>query len=128
MAVIHQLSPASPREDRFIWLAVPMPDGSRRTIRGPDAHAVVQAWLCAKKEIQALMPMLRKTARRLQMADYSRRRRATLKAHGICQCCGVEDAEPGFTQCRACRLYNNQRRSGARTAPLSPYKNGRRAG
>lgn len=125
MAVIHQLSQESARKERVTGF-LPMPDGSRRTFRGPDAHAVVQQWERAKEVMEA--KMRRKAARRLQMADYSRRRRETLKAHGICQCCGVEDAEPGFTQCRGCRLYNNQRRSSARSAPLSPYRNGRRAG
>ena len=125
MAVIHQLSPASARKPRFTGL-LPMPDGSRRTFCGPDAHAVVEKWERARAEMEAKMQ--RKAARRLQMADYARRRREVLAAHGICQACGAADAEPGFTQCRACRLYNNQRRSGARTAPLSPYRNGRRAG
>ena len=61
-----------------------------------------------------------------RMAEYSRERRALLAAHGLCQCCGKEDAEAGYTQCRSCHIYNNQRRSGAQNAPLSPYKNGRR--
>lgn len=65
-----------------------------------------------------------KVYRLWRMAEYSRERRAMLAAHGLCQCCGKEDAEAGYTQCRACRLYNNQRRSGAQSAPLSPYKNG----
>lgn len=125
MAVIHQLSPASARKPRFTGL-LPMPDGSRRTFRGPDAAAVVQKWERAKEEMKAKMQ--RKAARIRHISEYNRRRREVLAAHGICQDCGREDAEPGRTLCWGCRLYRNQRRSGARSAPLSPYGNGRRAG
>lgn len=125
MAVIHEYLPPRARRPRIIG-TFPMPDGSRRTFRGPDAAAVVQKWERAKEEMAA--KMRRKAARRIQMADYAHRRREVLAAHGICQDCGKEDAEPGRTLCWRCRLYRNQRRSGARTAPLSPYGNGRRAG
>lgn len=125
MAVIHQLSPANASRPRFAGL-LPMPDGSSRTFRGPDARTVVQKWERAREEMEA--KMARKAARILQICEYNRRRRETLRAHGICQDCGKEDAEPGRTLCWKCRLYRNQRRSGVRTAPLSPYKNRRRAG
>lgn len=36
------------------------------------------------------------------------------------------EAIPGMSLCRDCRLWSNQRRSGAATAPRSPYKDGRR--
>lgn len=126
MAVIHQLSPGSARKERFTWRGAPMPDGSHRTFRGPDANAVVQKWERATKEMEAKMQ--RKAARIHQISEYNRKRRELLAAHGICQDCGREDAERGRTLCWRCRLYRNQRRSGARSAPPSPYKDGRRAG
>ena len=126
MSVIHQLSPKNARRPRFTWLHAPMPDGSTRTFRGPDAPTIRQKWerACAEMEVA----MARKAARRLYLRDYAQKRREALASHGICQDCGTADAEPGATLCWACRLYRNQRRSGARTAPLSMYKNGRWAG
>lgn len=39
------------------------------------------------------------------------------KQHGICQRCRKEPAETGRVLCWACRMDNNQRRSGAQQAP-----------
>lgn len=72
--------------------------------------------------------MQRKAARIHQISEYNLKRRELLAAHGICQACGREDAEPGRTLCWSCRLFHNQARSGSRTAPPSPYRDGRRAG
>lgn len=123
MAVVIQFKPPRARQPRYIGI-MPMPDGSSRKFKGHDAAEVARRWQDACESMRTRME--RTAARRHQMAEYSRLRRQTLKEHGICQCCGVEDTEPGYVQCAACRLYNNQRRSGARTAPLSPYRDGRR--
>lgn len=125
MAVIREYRPQHAKRRRIIGF-IPMPDGTVKAFKGHEMSEVRQRYEHAKAEMEA--KMRRKAARRLQMADCSRRRRQALAAHGICQACGAEDAEPGYSQCRACRLYNNQRRSGARSAPLTPYRNGRRAG
>lgn len=61
MAVIHQFLPITTRRERFTWRRAPMPDGSRRTFYGPDAHAVVQKWERAKTKMQTQMQ--RKAAR-----------------------------------------------------------------
>ena len=125
MAVIREYHPPRAKLPRVIG-TFPMPDGSRRPFKGHTVAEVTQKWELAREEMTAKMQ--RKAARIHQIAEYNRRRRETLKAHGICQDCGKEDAEPGRTLCWRCRLYRNQRRSGARQPPLSPYKNGRRAG
>lgn len=125
MAVIHEYLPPRARRPRIIG-TFPMPDGSRRAFKGHSVAEVTQKWQRAKEEMEA--KMRRKAARIRQICEYNRRRREVLAAHGICQDCGREDAEPGRTLCWRCRLYRNQRRSGARSAPLSPYRNGRRAG
>lgn len=60
-------------------------------------------------------------------AQYMRERYTILKEHGICVRCGKASAVPGATLCWACRLWNNQRRSGSASAPKSPYEDGRRS-
>ena len=125
MAVIREYNPPRAKRRRIIGF-ISMPDGSVKKFKGHEMSEVRQHYEHAKAKMEAQMQ--RKAARRLQMEDYSRRRRERLAAHGICQDCGREDTEPGRTLCWACRLYRNQRRSGARQAPLSPYKSGRRAG
>ena len=125
MAVIREYLPPRARRPRIIG-TFPMPDGSSRAFKGHTMAEVTAKWEDAWDAMQVKLVLT--PSRRLQMADYSRRRREALRAHGICQCCGREDAEPGRTLCWACRLYNNQRRSGARPAPRSPYRDGRRAG
>lgn len=125
MAVIREYRPPRARQPRFIGV-IPMPDGSTGRFKGRDAAEVRQRWERACEEMRARMR--RKAARIHQISEYNRKRRELLAAHGICQACGKEDAEPGRTLCWSCRLYHNQARSGARTAPLSPLRNGRRAG
>ncbi|MBD5417331.1 MAG: hypothetical protein HDR50_06670 [Desulfovibrio sp.] len=124
MAVIREYHPPRAKQPRVIG-AFPMPDGSRRPFKGHTVAEVTQKWKLACDAMEVMLQ--RKAARRLQMADYSRRRREALKAHGVCQDCGREDAEPGRTLCWSCRLFHNQVRSGARPAPPSPYRDGRRA-
>ena len=125
MAVIREYHPPRAKQPRVIG-TFPMPDGSRRPFKGHTVSEVTQKWRLAKEEMKA--KMCRKAARIRQISEYNRRRREVLALHGICQDCGREDAEPGRTLCWRCRLYRNQRRSGAQTAPLSPCRNGRRAG
>ena len=125
MAVIREYLPPRAKRTRVIGTVV-MPDGTCRRFKGHD-HAEVRQ--CAERAIEKMQAMLqRKAARIHQISEYNRKRRELLAAHGICQNCGREDAEPGRTLCWSCRLYRNQSRSGARTAPPSPYKDGRRAG
>ncbi len=59
-------------------------------------------------------------------AAYMRERYRALRSAGICVRCKNAEAIPGMSLCRDCRLWSNQRRSGAATAPRSPYKDGRR--
>lgn len=125
MAVIREYKPPRAKLPRVIG-SLPMPDGSHKPFKGHTVSEVTQKWERAKEEMAAKMQ--RKAARIRQISEYNRRRREVLAAHGICQDCGREDAEPGRTLCWRCRLYRNQRRSGARTAPASPYRDGRRAG
>ena len=63
---------------------------------------------------------------RARNAAYMRERYQALRSAGICVRCKNAEAIPGMSLCWACRLYNNQRRSGANTAPKSPYSDGRR--
>jgi len=55
-------------------------------------------------------------------AAYMRERYRALRSAGICVRCKNAEAIPGMSLCRDCRLWSNQRRSGAATAPRSPYK------
>lgn len=125
MAVIREYRPPRAKRPRVIGTVV-MPDGTYRRFKGHDHAEVRQRAERAIKEMKAKMQ--RKAARIYQISEYNRKRRELLAAHGICQDCGREDAEPGRTLCWRCRLYRNQRHSGARSAPPSPYKDGRRAG
>ncbi len=125
MAVIREYRPPRAKLPRVIGTVV-MPDGTCRKFKGHD-HAEVRQR--AERAIEKMQAMLRRKAARIhQISEYNRKRRELLAAHGTCQDCGREDAEPGRTLCWSCRLYRNQSRSGARTAPPSPCKNGRRAG
>lgn len=65
-------------------------------------------------------------AHRAKRRVYMRERYAALKARGVCVRCGRADAISGTTLCWSCRLWNNQRRSGAASAPRGPYRDGRR--
>lgn len=125
MAVIRKYTSGTAKQPRFIG-AIPMPDGSTRRFKGHTVAEVRQRWERACEKM--LAKMQRKAARIHQISEYNRKRRELLAAHGICQNCGREDAEPGRTLCWSCRLYHNQARSGARSAPPSPYRDGRRAG
>lgn len=125
MAVIRLYTSPTAKRPRFIG-TLPMPDGSHRRFKGHDAAEVCQRWEAACEAMKATMQ--RKAAKRIYMRDYASLRRETLAAHGICQNCGQADSEPGRTLCWRCRLYRNQRRSGAQSAPRIPYKDGRRAG
>lgn len=125
MAVIHEYMPPRAKRPRIIG-TFPMPDGSRKRFKGLSMAEVTQKWKLASDAMEVIL--YRKAARIRHISEYNRRRREVLAAHGICQDCGKEDAEPGRTLCWRCRLYRNQRRSGARSAPLSSYKDGRRAG
>ncbi|MBD5627511.1 MAG: hypothetical protein HDQ90_08570 [Desulfovibrio sp.] len=124
MAVIREYNPPRAKRRRIIGF-ISMPDGSVKKFKGHEMSEVRQRYERAKAKMEAQME--RKAARIHQIAEYNRQRREVLSAHGICQDCGREDAEPGRILCWACRLYRNQRRSGAQQAPLSPYKNGLRA-
>lgn len=60
----------------------------------------------------------------LPMPDGARR---TFQGTSVAQVLRLwAEAIPGMSLCRDCRLWSNQRRSGAATAPRSPYKDGRR--
>lgn len=59
-------------------------------------------------------------------AAYMRERYRALRLAGLCVRCKQSEAIPGMTLCENCRLWNNQRRSGASTAPRSSYRDGRR--
>ncbi|WP_165073082.1 hypothetical protein [Desulfovibrio sp. ZJ200] len=75
---------------------------------------------------RSLRAQLAEAQRRRDTASaYMRERYHNLRAAGLCVRC-KDEAIPGMTLCAACRLWNNQRRSGASTAPRSPYKDGRR--
>lgn len=52
--------------------------------------------------------------RKKRAREYKRQERAARVALGVCTFCGREDAEPGKKMCWACRLYVNQKRSGAK--------------
>lgn len=69
--------------------------------------------------------LARQVQKRSRAVAYSRARYHALRAAGLCVRC-KSTAIPGMTLCENCRLYNNQRRSGAATAPRSPYRDGRR--
>ncbi|WP_165071402.1 hypothetical protein [Desulfovibrio sp. ZJ200] len=76
---------------------------------------------------RSLRARLAEAQRRRDTASaYMRERYHSLRAAGICVRCKQRDALPGMTLCMDCRLWNNQRRSGASTAPRSPYRDGRR--
>lgn len=125
MAVICEYLPPRARRPRVIG-TFPMPDGSDRSFKGRSVTEVTRKWEAARDAMQ--VKLARKAARIHQISEYNRKRHELLAAHGICQNCGREDAEPGKTLCWPCRLSHNQARSGARTAPHSPYRDGRRAG
>ena len=63
----------------------------------------------------------RREVLRAQKAAYQRERYHLLSDHGLCVRC-KQPAQPGMTLCWACRLYNNQRRSGARQAPRGRHE------
>ena len=58
----------------------------------------------------------RRENQRRYMRGYYADTQAWCKERGICQRCRNEPAEPGRSLCWACRLDNNQRRSGAQQA------------
>ena len=66
----------------------------------------------------------RQLERRRMKAEEARKRYHALRAHGLCVRCKADS--PTHSLCDSCRLWFNQHRSGARSAPRTPYKDGRR--
>lgn len=63
---------------------------------------------------------------RAARAMQHRQRYQALRKLGLCVRC-KNDALPGMALCMNCMLFANQYRSGAATAPRSPYKDGKRS-
>lgn len=61
--------------------------------------------------------VLRRDKRRGYMRSYAAETYIWRRERGLCGLCGEAPAEPGRSLCWACRLDNNQRRSGAQQAP-----------
>ena len=89
-------------------------------MKGTDRDIIDRIRLYVREQLAA-----QKDRRGRNAADMRDRYR-TLRSMGLCVRCKKDYAIPGMVLCESCRLWNNQRRSGAATAPRSPYKDGRR--